>query len=109
MDERHQQRIASNEARFRDMNDNLVRHLEAFDDPESYQVMCECALLNCEDTVEISREHYRTVRAQPCWFVVLPEHVLQAAEAPVSKDAGYWVIEKLDVAGKRAKDLYNPA
>src|SRR5688500_4818002 len=107
MDERHQQRIAANEARFRDMNDAIVREADAFDGRGSYRVMCECALLNCEDMIEISREEYGRVRSSPRWFVVLPEHVLQAAEEPVTKDDAYWVIEKIDVAGKRAEDLYN--
>ncbi|MCW2927040.1 MAG: hypothetical protein JWM86_1008 [Thermoleophilia bacterium] len=107
MDDRHQQRIAANEARFRDMNEDIVRAVESFGVDGPYEVMCECALLNCEDMVLIDREDYDRVRSEPRWFVVLPAHVLQAAEEPVEKGDSYWVIEKLHVAGKHAEELYS--
>lgn len=107
MDDRQLQRIASNEARFRDLNDNMVRALDEIGELDSYEVICECAVLDCEDMVRIPRQMYARVRSEPRWFVVLPEHVLEAAEEPVTKNDTYWVIEKVNVAGKRAEDLYN--
>lgn len=108
MDERHQRRVATNEARFREMNERLVREFEAFDGRETYSVMCECPLSNCVDMVEVRRSDYDRVRMNPRAFIVLPDHVLQAAETPIEKTDGFWIIEKIDAAGEVAEELHEP-
>jgi hypothetical protein len=107
MDERQQQRVAINESKFRAANENLKHALDDFrgGDADSYEIMCECALTECDDMFTLSKSEYEHVRSDPTWYAVLPEHVLPGAERAVEDHGRYWVIEKIDVGADVAKDL----
>ena len=47
----------------------------------------------------MTRDEYRSVRADPARFVIAPGHFDQLIEAVVAKHRGYWLIEKIQ-AGK---------
>lgn len=59
MDERHLRRIAHNESRFRELNQRIRRGYDDIDPAtEHYSVLCECAITECEDMIDISRPDY---------------------------------------------------
>lgn len=106
MDAEQQRRVAANEARFRDANERTKKAADDFQREDTpYAMMCECALTECLDMIQISRDGYAKVRSHPAWFMVRPEHVLQASEEPVEQHEEYWIVEKLGFGAEVAGDL----
>lgn len=102
MDREHQERIAANESLFRRHNEAILHALEQFrgestqeTDPK-HSFMCECAVRECADMMEMTLAEYQHVRSNPAWFAVKPEHFFQAAERPVQQGERFWIVDKLD-------------
>jgi hypothetical protein len=97
-----QQQIATNESAFRDVNEGIARGQwpGEQDAPSGYR--CECARLGCNELIELTPREYEEIRSHPRRFVVLPGHEIGDVETAVEKRDGYWVIEKLDEAGRAA-------
>ena len=93
------QRVAKNEASFRDINERLeaglrqVRH-----NPEQLEFICECGDRECEATVRLSFEEYEAVRRDSRHFVVVPGHLFPEAERLVGGNERYEVVEKFGEA-----------
>jgi|SRR5215218_9873709 len=89
------ERIAENEARFRDINERLRGDLQPVtDDAEAVRFVCECGNASCRDAVEVPLRDYRAVRLNPRHFAVVPGHEIPDVEAVVERNDGYFVIEK---------------
>jgi hypothetical protein len=106
------QRIAKNEASFRDINERLeaglrqVRHT-----PERLEFICECGDRGCEATVQLSFDEYEAVRRDSRRFFVVPGHVFPETERVVAGNDRYEVVEKFgeavevtDAADRRSPD-----
>lgn len=99
-------RAARNQSLFRAVNERLKEMNDAFAQfADTYAITCECADVNCIETVEITPDQYSQVRAQPRQFVVRASHVLPEAERVVREDDGYVVVEKFGVAGAIAEAI----
>lgn len=96
VDARFERRAADNEVFFQSLNADtgVVAVRPAAIAPAVVQVVCECALLECIDPVEVPGDVYELVRRQPERFVVLPEHVTGCAERPVEQHPAYWIMER---------------
>ena len=94
------ERIAENEARFRDINERLRGELEAMaDDAEAVRFVCECGNASCREGVALAMEEYQAVRAHARHFAVVPGHEIPDVETVVERHDRYLVIEKpADVA-----------
>lgn len=102
-------RIAANEDFFRTLNQAITGAAEMLHDDVStstlYELMCECAVMNCSEMVRASLAEYHQVRSHDRRFLVRPRHVLEDVEAIVEEADRYWVIEKFGPAGERAEEL----
>lgn len=97
--------MAHDEARFRHANEQIVRALHEFDSSRrELELMCECALPDCEEMVSMSRDDYGRMRTHPERFVVAVEHVVGDTERLVERGDDYWLIEKLGVGGEIARE-----
>lgn len=106
MDDLQQARIAINESRFRDANERARHGMEdAGIHPESFTIMCECALSECDDMIELTWESYLRARANRSWFIVLPDHVIDASERTIERHDGCWFIVKQGIGGAVAHHL----
>ncbi|MBE2317661.1 hypothetical protein DVA67_016890 [Solirubrobacter sp. CPCC 204708] len=91
-------RIADNERRFRVFNEQVrevgaqLRTAPAF--------MCECGDPQCQAAVTLSAEEYARVRADPRWFVVLPEHERLGVERVVACHDHFRIVEKIGEGAK---------
>jgi len=104
MDDRNAERMALNEAVFRAANEQLHGDLEAFTGSQSsYSMMCECALIECEQMVEMDEAAYTRVRSKRVWFLVWPEHVVPEIEDIVERSEGFWIVEKVGAAASVAR------
>lgn len=104
MDDDHQRRIATNESVFRRHNGTILSAVSEFARIDSsHGFMCECAISECEDMIDLTVEEYNQVRSDSSWFIVRPGHVIGGVEILASDRGHYWVVEKTGIAGEEAR------
>jgi len=101
-----QERLARNEALFRDVNER-VRAIAAVhgDDSHIYEFYCECSNADCTFQLKATLAEYEGVRAHPARFVIAPSHSLPEIEKVIEKGASWWVVEKIGEPAKLVEDL----
>jgi hypothetical protein len=105
MDER-EQRLAQNEALFREVNEQVEAIASVHgDDEHVYEFYCECSNADCTLQVRATLAAYEAVRADARHFLVAPEHWLPEIETVVAKSDDWWVIEKQGDAGRLVEHL----
>ena len=113
MDHASTEKIARNNATFRDANDRIETAAAdyGFWDGRTVPFLCECSDEHCMTIVRMTLEEYRHVRSNPRWFVHAPGHeeeiggVIETVEA---RDH-YVLVEKVGHAGDIAADLAREA
>jgi hypothetical protein len=98
-----ERRFASNEARFREVNEAISRGQWPGEGGALVGFRCECAALGCNRLIELPPQDYERVRAYPRRFIVLPGHERAEVETVVERRTGYLVVEKSDGAGELAE------
>lgn len=84
------ERLAANEARFREINEGS----RAISDTDPNSIYCECSDRGCVYRVTIDVEKYVEVRADDRRFIVRPGHEVEAIETVVERHADFFVVEK---------------
>lgn len=102
MDRDTQQRIARNEAVFRDVNEAIETGRWPGEEDAPVPFRCECGRLGCSRLIDIKVAEYERVRAHPRRFVVALEHDIPDIESIVESHRGYVVVEKRGEAGRLA-------
>ena len=99
-------RVAENDARFRQANENIRAAAERAG-MERVPFVCECADLTCTKVVRISLDKYEEIRASGRRFLNAPGHLAadQGWSRPVEEGDGYQVVEKLGEAAAIAQNL----
>jgi hypothetical protein len=87
------ERLARNQALFREVNERLLELTDGFRDG-SMTFVCECSHEDCTATVTMSHDEYESVRARPTYFIVLSGHELLEIEDVVDRRDGFTVVEK---------------
>jgi hypothetical protein len=100
------ERIARNEALFRQVNERVRDVSQAFAtlDPTPIDFVCECGMQDCTEPVRLQLAEYEAVRASPTAFFVLPNHVIAEVERVVSDRGDYVVVQKLPHANDIARE-----
>ena len=95
------ERLARNEARFRELNAQLERGLDKLDlDPgERAAFVCECSQADCSQIVKLALDAYRAAHVDDRHFVIVPGHEIDEIERVLERHEDYAVIEKLDIGG----------
>jgi len=103
-DDQRQDRIARNEATYRDVNEAIEhgRAVGAEDPARPY--MCECGLLECNVLVELTRAEYEAVRSHPAHFFMRDGHEIPDVEHVVERTDRFIVAEKKDVGAQVAEE-----
>src|SRR3954471_18927522 len=94
MAESSRERIARNEAAFRKINEGIRAGRDA-EAGERLTFVCECAVLGCNELIEMSLEEYEAVRGSSRRLVIVEGHEVPDAKPVVwTSDAGAVVVEK---------------
>ena len=88
------QRIIENEKLFREVNRRVAQMEAGFSGPDPVWV-CECGDETCFEKVAGPIDESTRSRAHESWFVSLPGHEKPDVEQIVSRDGGFYVVEKL--------------
>ena len=104
----HEDRLAHNEAVFRDINERIEAGHWPGADPEPLAFRCECARLGCNMLLELTIAEYERVRADSRYFVLIPGHEMPEIETVVHRAAGYVIVEKVGEAARVAEQTDEP-
>lgn len=97
--DRRTARIATNEARFREINERLEAGLrKVIHPPEVLEFVCECGDPDCVDLVRLTLDEYEAIRRDSRRFAVVPGHAIPDAERVVLEGDRYDVVEKTGAA-----------
>lgn len=101
------ERIARNDATFREANEDIADVAEKVGAVETIPFICECAEPTCKEIVLLSRDEYEEVRSDPRVFVnAVGHHVAAQGWAKVIAERdGYVIVRKIGRAGEVAEDL----
>jgi hypothetical protein len=109
MDDAVAEKIARNNATFREANE----HIDAaaaeygFGDGRWVPFICECSDERCMQIIRLSVEEYRRARSNARWFVHAPGHEedVPGVVRPVDEGPRFVLVEKVGVAGEVADAL----
>jgi hypothetical protein len=104
-----EERLAKNEAIFREINERTRSLQERFgpEDPTTAfeEFLCECGDQLCVERVKLTIREYESVRDEPTQFVIRPGHSMPQIERIVIEHERYVVVVKLDDAAEIAVEL----
>lgn len=99
-----QDRLATNESVFREINEGIERGQWPGEEDARIRFRCECARLGCNELLEATVREYEQVRAHGRRFMVIPGHERLSVEVVVETHPGYLVVEKRGQAGAAAEE-----
>jgi hypothetical protein len=103
VEEELQQRIAGNEAVFRQVNEALRGGQWPGEEDTPIAFRCECGQLGCSRLIELTVDDYERVRAHARRFLLARDHEIPAAETVIETHQRYIVVEKVGEAGRVAE------
>lgn len=92
MGDARRDRIARNEASYRELNEAIASRQQATGEP--LMLLCECGDENCTEALHIPAAEYEAVRHNPRRFIVLEGHEIPDVERVVERGRGWLVVEK---------------
>lgn len=100
------QRLARNEAFFREVNERIDDVAASLgDDDHTYEYVCECSDPACTERIMLTRAAYQRVREEGTRFVLAPGHMNNAIEKVVESADEHVLIEKVGTAAQIAAAL----
>jgi hypothetical protein len=90
--------MGRNEALFREINDYIADVSHGLPASEAFEILCECARLDCTEKIGITKEAYLSARVSDDTFIVLLGHHLPEVERVIGEVDGYLLVEKLGEA-----------
>jgi hypothetical protein len=90
------ERIGMNETLFREVNERIDKLQVGQDEPETFDIVCECGSASCTERFPITQDEYRALREDVHWFAVVPGHERPDLERTIERRKDYIVVEKTD-------------
>ena len=97
-----EQRIATNEASYRDVNERIAGQQTPSTDP--LELICECGDLECLERINVEVSEYEQARSDPRLFLAKPGHIDAEAEQVVAEHDDYQLVRKTGDAAAVAEE-----
>ena len=97
-----EQRIAANEALFRDTNERIARN-DAGQAAE-LEIICECGDRDCLERITVTLAEYEQARSDPTLFLAKPGHFKADAEQIVAELPDHQLVRKTGDAAAVAEE-----
>jgi hypothetical protein len=95
VDKGQKERLATNEALFRDVNERIREISDGFGQEEAdYDFLCECSDPACAERVVLTRAEYEHVRSLSTRFVVAKGHAIPEIETVIEQAKDHVIVEK---------------
>lgn len=101
-----EERLARNEALFRELNERMKEISQSLAPGETIpalEIFCECGQVDCIEKLVVPSGEYEAVRAQPERFLVATGHEIPDVENVVEREDGYLIVEKQEEAAAIAR------
>jgi hypothetical protein len=102
------ERVAANEAIFRDANEHIRDKAIGDDQPGFVPFICECADTGCTDLLQMTLGEYEHVRADPHTFTIARGHEAGASERVVGGDGDRFAVVEKKPAGQEITERTDP-
>jgi hypothetical protein len=79
------------QALYREVNERIAS-LSAQWSTASLELLCECGTAVCSERIELSREEYEALRAQPTHFVLKHGHEAAGVESVIDSEDAFLVV-----------------
>jgi hypothetical protein len=89
-----QQRVAKNEALFRQVNERIEEINEELGDGGDSDFLCECGNDDCTAPIRLTLAEYEEVRRNPTHFAIARGHDVIDVERVISETDRFAVVEK---------------
>src|SRR5688572_8326228 len=96
-----QQRVAKNEALFRQVNERIEEVNESLGADELSDFLCECGDENCTAPVSLTLAEYEDIRGNPTHFAIAHGHEVIDVERVIEQNERFAVIEKVTGEAER--------
>jgi hypothetical protein len=90
-----EERVARNEALFREVNERIKQVNEELTELES-EYICECGDAECTEPISLTVDEYEHVRRDPTHFAIQPGHADDTVEQVVAQNDRFAVVEKTE-------------
>jgi len=95
MTQSREERIALNEAVFREVNERIESLAQSFDlGTQPLDLVCECGDASCVDRIHMTHAEYEQVRSDSHHFAIAPGHDIPDVETVLARRNGYHVVRK---------------
>ena len=95
MTQSREDRIALNEAVFREVNERIEALAQSFDlGTQPLDLVCECGDASCVDRIHMTHAEYEQLRADSHQFAIAPGHDIPDVETILARRNGYHVVRK---------------
>ncbi len=107
MGEMSAERVARNDATFREANEQIEAVAESIEVEESVPFLCECADMSCTAVISLALSEYEEIRSDPTHFLNVPGHDVAAGPhgKVVAEREGYVIVQKIGLAGDIVTEL----
>jgi hypothetical protein len=107
MDRLVEERIAQNDATFRNANERIGAAAGAYDVKTPIPFICECADPTCMEIVRLDLDQYEEIRANSRRFFNIPGHedLSEGSAVVVAEREGYVIVEMTGHAGEVVEAL----
>ena len=95
-------KVGRNQALWREVNERIKALAATSGDME---FLCECANMDCTETISMSMAEYERIRSSPTHFPIKVGHDFPEVERVVEAGDGYVVVEKEGAAAEEAAKL----
>lgn len=99
-----EERLARNEALFREINERISAIGERLGS-ESLDIVCECVNDDCTQALTLRHSDYERLRSSSTHFAVVPGHEQPDLERVTERHGSYDVVEKVGVGAEVAEKL----
>ena len=100
-----EERLATNEAYFREINQRVEERVKDIaGEAATFNILCECALLECTERISVTPAEYEAAHANPRQFMVVVGHADDSLEDTVARTPNYDLVVKRGEAGEVAEE-----
>ena len=104
-----EERIALNEAVFREVNERIEDLAERFNlQDRPLDLICECGDGNCMERISMTHAEYEQLRSDPRQFAVFPGHEYGDIDHVVDRRRGYDVVRKREGEAAQLAEASDP-
>lgn len=107
MEEVQEERIATNNATFREANERISAAAGSYGIETPIPFICECSDPRCSEVIRLRLDEYEEVRANPRHFLNIPGHeaASKGLAVVVERRDSYSIVEKTGRAGEIVEGL----